>query len=148
MCFTRGSKGSWEKDAWNKIVSAWSYSEWYRKVQRMLEISLRWTWIGKHIFFSTKSFKVNNFHIWQVLLDFKLFFENANDSGLVDKWPMIRDVPFKRFGIRIDKSEYPITRKDEDIFKMAMFLKLLPTPRSSFKKSLNSLIVHSEVSYM
>lgn len=73
-------------------------------------------------------------------------FEDFDESGLIDSWSAIKDVPYLRFGIRIDKSKYPFMRKDDDIFKLFMFLNLLPTPRNSFDKAVKNLLVHTEVS--
>lgn len=81
------------------------------------------------------------------MLDFKLMFENANDSRLVDVWPEIKNIPFEKFGIRIDKAKCPGSRKNDDIFKMLMFLKLIPTPRHSFEKAMHSFMIFSEVVY-
>lgn len=75
-------------------------------------------------------------------------FENAKDGGLTEMWPSICDVPYKQFGIRIEKEIYPVMRKNDDIFKMFMFLKLLPSPRYSFKKAVNSFLVYTEVNFM
>lgn len=74
-------------------------------------------------------------------------FEQVNDLRLVEMWPVIKDIPFKQFGIRIDKAKYPVTRKDDDIYKMLMYLNLLPSPRYSFAKASNSFLVYSEVKY-
>lgn len=81
----------------------------------------------------------------QVQFDFKLMFENANESYLIDNWPAIKDVPFKRFGTRIEKPKHPITRKNDDVFKMLTFLKLLPTPKHSFDKAVRSFLLYTEV---
>lgn len=72
-------------------------------------------------------------------------FENTKESGLMDKWALMKDVPYKQFGIRIEKNEYPVMRKDDDIFKMFMFLKLLPTPRCSFDKAVKNFLIYTEV---
>lgn len=72
-------------------------------------------------------------------------FENANEAGLLYKWKSIQDVPLKQFGVRIDKTKHPVTRKNGDIFKMLMFLNLLPTPRCSFDKAVKNLLVYTEV---
>lgn len=75
-------------------------------------------------------------------------FEDINDSALVEDWSKIENVPYQRYGIRLDKSEFPITRKDGNIFKLFTYLKLLPTPRCSFAKAVNSFVIHTEVSIM
>lgn len=72
-------------------------------------------------------------------------FESVNESGLIDKWVLIKDVPYKQFGVRIDESKYPVTRKDDDILKMFMFLNLLPTPRWSFDKAVKNFLVYTVV---
>lgn len=72
-------------------------------------------------------------------------FENANESRLMDIWAAIKNIPFEKFGIRIDKEKFPFTRKDDDLYKMLMYLNLLPSPRHSFAKAVNSLFVFTEV---
>jgi len=69
--------------------------------------------------------------------------EDINESGLIDSWPKIKNIPYENFGIRIDKSK--LTRKDENIFKMLTYLNLIPTPRYSFGKAVNSFLIHTEV---
>lgn len=81
----------------------------------------------------------------QVPFDFKLMFENVNDSGLLSKWALIKNIPYTQYGIRLEKAEHPVTRKSDDIYKMFMYLKLIPTPRYSFKKSVNSFLTYTEV---
>lgn len=80
-----------------------------------------------------------------MLFDFKLMFDTAREDGLHTMWPHIKDDPFKKFGIRIDKSKYPVTKKSEEIYDFFMFVKLLPTPRNSFDKAVKSILVFSEV---
>lgn len=75
-------------------------------------------------------------------------FENAKENGLLDIWPIIQDDPFKKFGIRIEKTKYPITKKDDDIFNFFMLMKLVPTPRYSFDKSTKALLIFSEVKFV
>lgn len=72
-------------------------------------------------------------------------FENAKENGLVDTWQLIQNIPYKAFGTRIQKSDYPVTRKNDDIFKMFMYLNLVKTPRNSFKKASSNFLVYSEV---
>lgn len=72
-------------------------------------------------------------------------FENANASGLLDHWDKVKDIPYRQFGVRIDKTKYPVTRKHDDIFKVFMYLNLLPTSKSSFDKATHTLLIHSEV---
>lgn len=79
------------------------------------------------------------------MLDFKIMFENANDSRLIDIWPNIKNIPFEKFGVRIEKDKCPGSRKNDDIFKMLMFLKMIPTPRYSFDKAVGSFMIFSEV---
>lgn len=78
------------------------------------------------------------------MLDFKLMFTNANESGLIDTWPSMKDIPYLRFGVRLDKSKYTVMRKDDDIFKLFMYLHLLPTPRYGFDKAVKNLLVFTE----
>lgn len=79
------------------------------------------------------------------MLDFKLMFENAKANGLVDSWPLIQNIPYKAFGTRIEKGDIPVTRKNDDIFKMFMYLNLVKTPRCSFKKASENFLIYSEV---
>lgn len=72
-------------------------------------------------------------------------FEKYDEFALINKWQHIKNVPFEKFGIRIDKSKQPLTRKNDDVFKLLMFLKLLPTPRQSFEKGVKNLLIYTEV---
>lgn len=74
-------------------------------------------------------------------------FENFNDSALIDKWQQIKNIPFSKFGIRLDKGKHPVKRKDDDVHKLFTFLKLIPTSRQSFEKAAKSLLVYSEVNF-
>lgn len=85
------------------------------------------------------------FYLPQFLYDFQLMFENAKDTALLDVWSQIKNDPFTKFNIVVDKSKYPIAKKDEDIFHFLMFMKLIPTPRNAFEKAVKSLLVFSEV---
>lgn len=82
----------------------------------------------------------------KILLDFKLVFENVKESGLIDSWPAIKDVPYAQFAIRLDKKKYPVVTKNDDIYKIFMYLNLLPTPKNSFEKAVENLLVYTEVS--
>jgi len=81
----------------------------------------------------------------KVLFDFKLMFENAKDNGLVDTWSKIQNIPFTRFGVRIEKGNFPVTRKNDDIFKMFTYINLIKTPRVTFKKAAENFLIYSEV---
>lgn len=72
-------------------------------------------------------------------------FENANESGLLDHWAKVKDIPYRQFGVRTDKAKFPVMRKDDDIYKVFMYLNLLPTAKCSFDKASHNLLIYSEV---
>lgn len=72
-------------------------------------------------------------------------FPSSKINGLLSIWTSIKEIPFLRYGVRVNKADFVMTRHDDDIFKMLMFLKATPSPRTSLKKALENLMVCTEV---
>lgn len=127
---TKGLRRDWILNDFTKYQQCW---EFYFSAPELV------------IFFLSFFLHILIMFQFQVLLDFKLMFEDINEFGLINCWPKIKNVPFEKYGVRIDKSKYPVTRKDEDIFKVLTYINLIPSPRYSFDKAVNQFLVYTEV---
>lgn len=95
-----------------------------------------WYFKYSNIFFSRLNEKV--------LMDFTFMFPDVDPDALFKKWRSIEKKPFELHHIQLehDVSHY---HRDEFLHNMLTFLKMLPTHRFAFNRSVTSLIIFSEV---
>lgn len=71
-------------------------------------------------------------------------FEDIDPDALFKKWPSIEKKPIDLHRIQLDRrvNEY---HRDGTVHNMLTFIKMFPTHRYKFERSVESLIVFSEV---
>lgn len=71
-------------------------------------------------------------------------FKAADPNALVENWPNIEKKPFEKFQITLDR-QVNAYHRDEMTHNMLTFVKLFSTHKYKFERSVDSLIVLSDV---
>lgn len=80
----------------------------------------------------------------QVFADFKFMFKSADHDALIKMWPQIEKKPLEQFRITLDR-QTDAYHRDNVMHNMLTFVKLFPTHKCKFERSVNSLIVFCDV---
>lgn len=71
-------------------------------------------------------------------------FKTIDHDALIKIWPNIEKKPFEQFQITLDR-QLDAYHRDEVLHNMLTFVKLFPTHKYKFERSVESLIVFCDV---
>lgn len=76
--------------------------------------------------------------------DFKFMFKTTDHDALIRMWPQIEKKPYEKFRITLDR-QMDAYHRDVVLHNMLTFVKLFQTHKYKFERSVDSLIVFSDV---
>lgn len=80
-----------------------------------------------------------------VLIDFGFLYTGINSDSLKRSWQQIRKKPFEHYKTELDQSKL-YYHTDDDRHDLITFLSVLPTHRTKFENSVNSMLIFVDVS--